>query len=230
MASGRREHREEGNAEPFDVGCKRCTRLAGALAGVRREHPGYYALPLPAFGVARPKLLVVGLAPGMHGANRTGRPFTGDGAGGPLYRTLYALGLANRPVSVSADDTLRLRHCAITNAVRCWPPANKPFPDEIRRCNGYLRFDLDRVPAGGVYLALGAIAHGAVLHAFGLRRARHPFVHGGEYPLPGKRWLLDSYHCSRYNTNTGRLTEAQLRAVFERALELLGLSMRASHA
>jgi uracil-DNA glycosylase len=211
----------ESRAAPFDAGCTRCPRLARALAGVRREYPDYYALPLPAFGVARPKLLVVGLAPGMHGANRTGRPFTGDGAGGPLYRTLHALGLANRPVSVAADDALRLKHCAITNAVRCWPPANKPLPDEVRRCNSYLRFDLDRVPAGGVLLALGAIAHGAVLRAFGLRVSRHPFAHGAEYPMPGERWLLDSYHCSRYNTNTGRLTEAQLRAVFERALVLL---------
>ncbi len=212
---------EEGDAEPFDAGCKRCPRLARALAGVRREYPDYYALPMPAFGVARPKLLVVGLAPGLHGANRTGRPFTGDGAGGPLYRSLHSLGLATRPESIAADDGLQLRACAITNAVRCWPPANKPTPDEIRRCNSYLRFDLERVPAGGVYLALGSIAHHAILRVFALRPSQHPFRHGAEYALAGNRWLLDSYHCSRYNTNTGRLTESALRAVFRRAVELL---------
>jgi uracil-DNA glycosylase family 4 len=207
--------------EPFHPACVRCPRLASALARVRREHPDYYALPVPRFGPARVPLLIVGLAPGLHGANRTGRPFTGDGAGIPLYRTLHALGLATRPVSTSANDGLRLRGCAITNAVRCWPRANRPEIDEIRRCNTYLRYDLARVPAGGVILALGAIAHGAVLRAFELRLSAHPFKHGARHALPGNRHLLDSYHCSRYNTNTGRLTETALRAVFERALRLI---------
>lgn len=212
--------------EPFDPACVRCPRLAGALAKVRREHPEYYSRPIPRFGPERARLLIVGLAPGLHGANRTGRPFTGDGAGIPLYRTLHTLGLATQPVSVAADDRLRLKECAITNAVRCWPPANKPQADEVRRCNAYLRYDLAHVPAGGVILALGAIAHGAVLRAFELRLARHPFKHGAEYVLPGDRQLLDSYHCSRYNMSTGRLTEPALRAVFERALRMIRLPDR----
>jgi uracil-DNA glycosylase len=169
-----------------------------------------------------PRLLVVGLAPGLHGANRTGRPFTGDGAGGPLYRTLYATGFASRPESVAADDGLRLKGCGITNAVRCWPPANKPQPGEIKRCNTYLLHDLERLPRESVILALGAVAHRAVLMALGLRQAEFGFTHGGEHRLPNYQWLLDSYHCSRYNTNTGRLTEAQLLAVFRRARGLLG--------
>ncbi len=206
-------------SEPFDPACTRCPRLAAALADVRRESPGYYALPVPAFGVARPKLLVVGLAPGRNGANRTGRPFTGDGAGIPLYHTLHALGLASAAVSVAVDDGLRLRGCAITNAVRCWPPENKPLPEEIRRCNSYLRFDLERVPRAGVVLALGAIAHAAVLRALGMRPSACAFAHGAEHELAGDRWLLDSYHCSRYNMNTGRITQPQLQSVFERALE-----------
>ena len=212
-------------AEPFDPDCRRCARLADALCAVRRAHPDYHARPVPPFGTRRPELLIVGLAPGLHGANRTGRPFTGDGAGLPLYRTLHALGLASRAESIDADDGLRLKRCAITNAVRCWPPANRPLPDETRRCNSYLRFDLDRVPRGGVFLALGAIAHGAVLHALALRPVQYPFSHGAEFALTADRWLLDSYHCSRYNMNTGRLTEPALRAVFERALELLELPL-----
>jgi uracil-DNA glycosylase len=203
------------DGEPFDPDCIRCQRLARALAVVRREHPDYHARPVPAFGVARPRLRIVGLAPGLHGANRTGRPFTGDGAGIPLYRTLHALGLANRPDAIDIDDGLRLRQCAITNAVRCWPPANRPLPDEVRRCNAYLRFDLANVPPGGVVLALGAVAHGAVLRAFELRASKHPFSHGAEHTLAGGRWLLDSYHCSRYNTNTGRLTPEMFRAVVD---------------
>jgi uracil-DNA glycosylase family 4 len=210
--------------EPFNPNCTRCPRLARALAEVRREHADYYSRPVPPFGELksiRPRLLVVGLAPGLHGANRTGRPFTGDGAGGPLYRTLHATGFATRPESVSADDGLRLVDCGITNAVRCWPPANKPQPDEIRRCNTYLLHDLERLPPGSVILALGAIAHRAVLMAFTARQAEFEFRHGAEHHLASGHWLLDSYHCSRYNTNTGRLTEAQLQAVFRRARELL---------
>lgn len=207
--------------EPFDPACVRCPRLAGALVKVRREHPDYYARPVPRFGSRNARLLIVGLAPGLHGANRTGRPFTGDGAGIPLYRTLHALGLATAPVSIAADDRLRLKDCAITNAVRCWPAANKPGTDEVRRCNTYLRHDLASAPHGGVILALGSIAHQAVLRAFELQPSKYPFKHGACYPLPAGRHLLDSYHCSRYNMNTGRLTEPALRAVFERAVRLI---------
>lgn len=193
---------------------------------MRREHPDYYAHPVPPFGESGSRLLIVGLAPGLHGANRTGRPFTGDAAGGPLYRTLHALGLATRPVSIAADDGLRLRGCAITNAVRCWPPANRPQPDEIRRCNTYLEYDLTGLPSSSVVLALGAIAHRSVLMALGARQSAYPFRHGAQYRLENDCWLLDSYHCSRYNTNTGRLTERQLRAVFSRAVRLLGRPAR----
>jgi uracil-DNA glycosylase family 4 len=217
----------QGGGEPFNPNCTRCPRLAKALSGVRREHADYYSRPVPPFGDLRPgkpRLLVVGLAPGLHGANRTGRPFTGDGAGGPLYRTLHATGFATRPLSVSVDDGLELRNCQITNAVRCWPPANKPQPDEIRRCNTYLLHDLTQLARGSVILALGAIAHRAVLLAFGFRQAAYEFSHGAEHHLPNGHRLLDSYHCSRYNTNTGRLTEAQLQAVFRRARALLQAS------
>src|SRR5262245_16156018 len=128
--------------EPFDANCTRCPRLAKALAEVRREHPDYHARPVPPFGQLGARLLIVGLAPGLHGANRTGRPFTGDGAGIPLYRTLHALKLSTNAESVSVDDGLKLKGAWITNAVRCWPPDNKPLPEEIRRCNSYLVHDL----------------------------------------------------------------------------------------
>jgi uracil-DNA glycosylase family 4 len=210
------------DGEPFNPNCTRCPRLAKALADVRREHPDYYARPVPPFGQSGARLLIVGLAPGLHGANRTGRPFTGDGAGIPLYRTLHALKLATKGESVSVDDGLRLKGACITNAVRCWPPDNKPLPEEIRRCNSYLVHDLGTLPAGSVILALGSIAHRAILSALVLRQAEYVFSHGAEHRLPNGFQLLDSYHPSRYNLNTGRLTEEQLAAVFRRALALTG--------
>jgi uracil-DNA glycosylase family 4 len=156
----------------------------------------------------------------MHGANRTGRPFTGDFAGILLYRTLHEHGFADRPESVAADDRLALADCRITNAVRCLPPANKPLPAEVAECNGYLVREL--AGAGGrVVLALGAVAHGAVLRALGLRASAARFAHGAEHPLPGGRVLLDSYHCSRYNTQTRRLTETMFARVAARARELV---------
>jgi uracil-DNA glycosylase family 4 len=190
---------------------------------VRREHPDYHARPVPAFGAVAPELLIVGLAPGMHGANRTGRPFTGDFAGILLYATLHALGLASAPVSEHAQDGLRLHHARITNAVKCLPPGNKPLPPEIRRCNAYLRAELEALPGARVILALGRIAHDAVLMATGAARAEHPFGHGREHALPGSRVLIDSYHCSRYNTQTRRLTPAMFEAVVARAAALAGL-------
>lgn len=158
----------------------------------------------------------------MHGANRTGRPFTGDHAGMLLYRALHAAGFASRPSSVAAADGLRLRDCRISNAVKCLPPGNKPLPEEIRRCNRYLVREVAAVPAGGVVLALGSIAHGAVLRALGLPPSAGRFAHGAEHPLPAGRTLLDSYHCSRLNTNTGRLTPAMFRRVIARARHLIG--------
>lgn len=203
---------EEKNA--FSIHCRRCPRLVAHLAGIREAHPGYHARPVPSFGDPAARLLVVGLAPGLHGANRTGRPFTGDHAGILLYATLHRFGYGSAPESVSADDGLRLRSCRITNAVRCLPPANKPEPGEVRHCNAYLAAELGELPAGGAVLALGAIAHGAVLAALGLKAARPRFAHGARHPLPGKRALFDSYHCSRYNTQTRRLTPQMFEAVF----------------
>lgn len=207
--------------EPFDPRCRRCPRLAGHLDGVRAGHPGYHCAPVPSFGSRHFRLLVVGLAPGLHGANRTGRPFTGDHAGILLYRTLHEHGFASRAESVSARDGLGLRDCRITNAVRCLPPANRPLPTEVRRCNPFLAAELAVLAGGGVVVALGAIAHAAVLRALGEPASRARFAHGALHALPGGRRLLDSYHCSRYNTNTRRLTPAMFRRVFARARHLL---------
>jgi uracil-DNA glycosylase family 4 len=166
-------------------------------------------------------LLVVGLAPGKHGANATGRPFTGDYAGILLYETLHKFGYASAPVSESAEDGLRLRGARITNAVKCLPPENKPTPAEVRNCNDYLARELKTLPEDGVVLALGTVAHGAVLRALGLRQSQHPFAHAAVHPLVGGLQLVDSYHCSRYNTQTRRLTTPMFEAVFERIGTLL---------
>jgi uracil-DNA glycosylase len=197
----------------FDPACRRCPRLAEHLAAVRADHPGYHAAPVAPFGPADAPLLIVGLAPGMHGANATGRPFTGDHAGILLYRTLHAFGFSNQPEAVARDDGLVLRGCRVTNAVKCLPPQNKPMPDEIRNCNGFLAAEIEAV-APRVVLALGRIAHDAVLRALGLPLSAHPFGHGAEYDLGKGRRLFDSFHCSRYNTQTRRLTPEMFEAVF----------------
>ena len=204
----------------FDPGCRRCPRLAEFLEEGRARHPGYHCAPVPPFGDAEPRLLVVGLAPGFHGANATGRPFTGDHAGVLLYDTLHRYGWASAPVSSARDDGLVLRGARITNAVKCVPPGNKPTPAEIATCNAFLRAEFGELRPGTVMLALGAIAHGAVLRAVGLKVARFRFAHGAEHALPGARVMIDSYHCSRYNTNTGRLTADMFRNVVERATKL----------
>ncbi len=213
-------------AEAFAADCVRCPRLAAYLADCRAARPGYRGLPVPAFGVEAPRLLVVGLAPGLHGANRTGRPFTGDHAGILLYETLYAHGFSSAPVSVAADDGLTLIEARITNAARCAPPANKPLPAEVRACAGYLAADLARVPAGGVVIALGRVAHEAVLAALGEKGRAFPFAHGARHDLGDGRTLIDSYHCSRYNTQTRRLTADMFAAVFLGARELLDADPR----
>jgi uracil-DNA glycosylase len=181
---------------------------------VRSRHPDYYAKAVPSFGVPRTRLLVVGLAPGLHGANRTGRPFTGDHAGILLYATLHRFGFATRAQSVSADDGLELIECRITNAVRCLPPANQPKPVEVATCNAYLAEELAMLPRGAAVLALGNLAHGAVLRALKLKASGYRFRHGAVYRLPGGLALFDSYHCSRYNTQTRRLTPAMFESVF----------------
>jgi uracil-DNA glycosylase len=207
----------------------RCPRLAGFLADIRERHPGYWACPVPSFGAAAPRILIVGLAPGLHGANRTGRPFTGDFAGILLYETLHELGLASRPQSLAANDALTLLDARITNAVKCVPPANKPLPQEIRCCNSYLRNELEALPSVRVILALGRIAHEAVVIACGLRRSAFVFAHAREHALDGTRCLLDSYHCSRYNTQTRRLTATMFKAVVAQACALAGLAQNGSH-
>jgi uracil-DNA glycosylase family 4 len=198
----------------FSLDCRRCSRLAGFLDDVRADHPDYHARPVPPFGDAEPRLLIVGLAPGMHGANRSGRPFTGDYAGILLYETLHKFGFADKPVSTSADDGLRLTGCRITNAVKCLPPENKPTGDEVKRCNGFLANEISALPGNAVLLALGGIAHKAVLMATGGKIADYKFAHGAKHSLPGGLALFDSYHCSRYNTQTRRLTPAMFEQVF----------------
>jgi uracil-DNA glycosylase family 4 len=205
----------------FDPNCRRCSRLAGFLDQIRERYPGYHAAPVAPFGDPAARLLVVGLAPGLHGANRSGRPFTGDYAGILLYETLHRHSFASAPESKALDDGLRLTGCRITNAVKCVPPENKPTTDEVRTCNDYLATELARLPAGGVVLALGLIAHNAVLRALGLRQSQWRFGHGAEHGLPNGPQLVDSYHCSRYNTQTGRLTPAMFDAVVARCRALL---------
>jgi uracil-DNA glycosylase family 4 len=205
----------------FAADCRRCERLSGHLEAVRLSYPGYHAAPVPPFGDPQAALLVVGLAPGLHGANATGRPFTGDYAGILLYQTLHRHGFSDRPESRSADDGLRLVNCRITNAVKCLPPGNKPTGIEVKTCNPFLHAELEALAEGGVVLALGLVAHNAVLRALGLKQGSRKFGHGAEYALPGGRRLIDSYHCSRYNTQTRRLTAEMFQAVVARARALV---------
>jgi uracil-DNA glycosylase len=205
----------------FDPGCRRCPRLAAFLDQVHQNQPSYFCRPVPPFGAADARLLIVGLAPGMHGANRTGRPFTGDHAGILLYQTLHKFGFASGPVSTAADDGLELLDARITNSVKCLPPENKPLPIEIKACNDFLRVELEQSPTVRVILALGAIAHAAVLRACALPNSAHRFAHGAEHPVSDDRVLLDSYHCSRYNTQTRRLTTAMFEDIVGRARDLI---------
>ena len=204
----------------FDINCRRCPRLATFLDGVRVKYPDYHGLPVAPFGDDNAQLLIVGLAPGMHGANASGRPFTGDHAGIILYDTLYRYGFASAAESVSADDGLILNNCRITNAVKCLPPANKPIGSEVNECNAYLVEELSALPSGSVILALGGLSHKACVKALGGRQKDYPFGHLQEKSLGGLT-LLDSYHCSRYNTQTRRLTPEMFYAVFDRIQQLL---------
>lgn len=209
------------DAPQFDPNCARCARLAAFLKQVKKQHPSYYCAPVAPFGDAQSRLLIVGLAPGMHGANATGRPFTGDHAGILLYQTLYDFGYATQPVSVSREDGLQLRGCRITNAVKCLPPENKPLGGEITQCNDYLGVELRQLPGSSVVIALGTIAHNAVLRASGHKVSEFKFGHGHQHALGSGHWLIDSYHCSRYNTQTRRLTVSMFREIFRLAGERL---------
>lgn len=201
--------------------CPLCPRLVAFRAAQRGREPGWHNAPVPSFGPLDARLLIVGLAPGLKGANRTGRPFTGDHAGRLLYATLKAEGFARGAFAERADDGLTLVDCRIANAVRCVPPANKPLPAEIGACRPFLESELAAMKRLRVVIALGQIAHGAVLAALRLKPASCRFAHGARHDLPGRFVLLDSYHCSRQNTNTGRLTEPMFRAIFAAARRLL---------
>lgn len=208
------------NAEaPRD--CPLCPRLVIFRHECRDEHPDWWNAPVPAFGDPEAWLVIVGLAPGKHGANRTGRPFTGDYAGELLYETLLKFGLAEGEYGADPTDGLKLKGAVILNAVKCLPPANKPEPGEIRTCRNYFEAALASLPKVRVLLALGQIAHVAAARALGLPPTTTKFGHAAEAKAADGRLLLSSYHCSRYNQNTGRLDRPMFEAVFERALSLI---------
>jgi uracil-DNA glycosylase family 4 len=196
--------------------CQLCPRLAAFRSTQRGAHPDWFNAPVPSFGPDLAELLIVGLAPGLRGANRTGRPFTGDYAGDLLYRSLLKFGFAGSDYGADPRDGLELRRARITNAVRCVPPQNRPEPAEIAACGRFLAGELRQQPQLKAILALGAIAHNAVLATKGLKRAPYPFAHGAMHELPDGLVLADSYHCSRLNTNTGRLTTEMFEAVIAR--------------
>ena len=209
------------SAAIFDSTCARCPRLAAFLEQGKREYPDYHCAPVAPFGDAKARLLIVGLAPGFHGANASGRPFTGDYAGILLYDTLHRYGFSTAATSTARDDGLQLNNARITNAVKCVPPENKPTPAEIKQCSRFIDAELKTLAPGSILIGLGTIAHTAVLRGFGLRLTDYKFAHGAEHSLPNGHVLLDSYHCSRYNTNTRRLTETMFHQVFARAKQLL---------
>ncbi len=197
-----------------DPHCGLCPRLVAFRQASRDANPDWFNAPVPSWGPQSARLLIVGLAPGMRGANRTGRPFTGDYAGDLLYATLLAYGFAKGQYGSSPDDGLELTDCRITNAVRCVPPQNKPIGAEIASCRPFLLATMEAMPNLKVILALGRIAHENVLPALGFKRSAYPFGHNRRHDL-GDVCLIDSYHCSRYNTNTGRLTTDMFNAVFD---------------
>jgi uracil-DNA glycosylase family 4 len=210
-----------GNDRWFNEQCMQCERLVAYLTQVRQEHPAYYCKPVPPFGDAQASFVIVGLAPGKHGANASGRPFTGDYAGILLYETLFRYGFSSQSESHHRNDGLKLRNCRITNAVKCLPPENRPVRGEVENCNTYLSAELADMRAGGVVLALGTIAHTAVLRALNLKHSQFKFGHGYHHQLPKGLNLIDSYHCSRYNTQTRRLTPTMFDQVFETVRLLL---------
>ena len=204
--------------------CALCPRLVDFRLEARAKEPGWHNAPVPTLGPASARLLIVGLAPGMRGANRTGRPFTGDWAGDLLYQTLGDLGFTSGTYDENGDDDLKLVDTRITNAVRCVPPQNKPTPAEIKTCRTFLDETIAAMPRLKAIVALGRISHDSVTRALGEGPSRLPFAHGREFALPqigGGVTLFDSYHCSRYNTNTGVLTPQMFHAVFARVRALL---------
>ena len=201
--------------------CPNCPRLVAFRADNRAAQPGWHNAPVPSFGGLDARILVVGLAPGLKGANRTGRPFTGDFAGDLLYPSLARFGLARGHYAACPDDGFTLVGARVTNAVLCVPPANKPLPAEFAACRPFLAAEIAAMPGLRGLLAIGKDAHDAIVTHAGLRKSAHPFAHGRIHPLPGGLVLGDSYHCSRYNTNTGRLTEAMFHAAIAGLLDAL---------
>ena len=205
-----------------DRDCALCARLAAFRRGNRAAYPDWVNAPVASFGNGEARLIIVGLAPGLRGANRTGRPFTGDYAGDLLYETLIELGFAEGVYDRRPDDGLRLKDCAIANAVRCVPPQNKPMPAEIANCRPFLARAIEALPRLKAVLALGRVAHESVLRSLGARLAEHPFAHGARHRLGlAQPALFDSYHCSRYNTNTGVLTPQMFRGALAAVKEYL---------
>jgi uracil-DNA glycosylase len=207
-------------APPSD--CPLCPRLHAFRLENRRKYPQWFNDPVPSFGPINASILIAGLAPGLQGANRTGRPFTGDWAGDLLYATLLKHGLAKGKYEERADDSLELVNCRIANAVRCVPPQNKPERSEINICRQFLKSELQTLPRLKVILALGKIAHDSVCDSLGVRKAHYPFKHGKAYEKIGNLTLISSYHCSRYNTNTGVLTTEMFEIVVGKAKALAG--------
>ena len=200
--------------------CPLCPRLIALRDALRIEYPGWWNAPVNAFGDPAAWLGIIGLAPGKHGANRTGRPFTGDASGPLLYDTLAKFGLAEGLYEARPDDGLRLTGAIIINAVKCLPPENKPTPEEIRTCRPFLQRQAAALPNARIFVALGQIAHQSAVKILGGRLPKARFAHLAEHRMPDGRILIDSYHCSRYNQNTGRLTPEMFEAVFARAVEL----------
>ncbi len=198
--------------------CRSCKRLVNHLKQQKKAYPHYHNAPVAGFGESGARLMIVGLAPGLHGANASGIPFTGDSSGQTLFRQLENHGFAHQSADRGHTDLL---NCRITNAVKCLPPKNLPSATEVKNCNPYLRQEIEMLPRSSIILALGVLAHKAVLQALDLKQVHLPFAHLAEYRLPDSRILLDSYHCSRYNMNTRRLSEAQFSAVFSRVQQLL---------
>ena len=223
----RREGRGDADAPPSD--CALCSRLVGFRDELREKYPHWHNAPVPSFGSRDARVLIVGLGPGLMGANRTGRPFTGDYAGDLLYATLrehgFAAGeyVAGRDTEAWEPDTLTLKDARVTNAVRCLPPQNKPLPAEIATCRKFLVTEIAGMKKLKVIVALGRVAHEAIIAALGLKQKAHPFTHGAQHELPNGLVLADSYHCSRYNTNTGVLTPKMFKEVFRNVRRRLDL-------
>lgn len=199
--------------------CTKCSRLAAFIEENKKKYPSFFNAPVPSFGDNDAQLLIVGLAPGLKGANQTGRPFTKDYAGDLLYPTLIKFGWATGRYKADPNDGLQLKKVMITNAVRCVPPQNKVTPEEIRNCNLLLQEQIKALPHLKIIMALGTVAHSAILMALGYRKSAYKFAHGSVYTLPNGLTLIDSYHCSRYNTNTGVLTQKMFENIFQKIKE-----------